>query len=542
MFSHALIRETLYEGMSRPRRARIHRRVGLALEASGPQRHVNALAHHFTRAAEPEDAERAVRYAVQASEEATRMLAHEQAAEHYGGALEVLERFRPEDRRQRCGLLLDLGEALVRSGERPRAWAVFREAAALAAELGDADGLARAAVGASRRYVQPPGVVDDELIAMLEQALDMTASEPSVTRVLLLARLCGALYYSERRQEMRRLSAEATVLAAELGDPLAAALAAAARRRAYWGPGHLERRLADSTQLLRAAREAGEPDLTLQGHAWLVVDLLETGDRAAVEAQIEAFTAGARQLRQPLFTWQAAVWRAMKALLAGHLSSADRLAGEALSAGIRAEGVTAPQYYSIQLLAIRREQDRMAELEGPARELVKTNPERPAWRAALALLLCDAGRLDEARDELSALASERFADIPQDGDWMTAMTLLADVAGALEDRDRAAILYELLLPYRNASVVIGIAAVCLGSTARYLGRLALAMGELEMARGHLEQALVVNQSLRAPVQVAHAQLDLAAALGPGPQAQELIAAAAGTARELGIPALSRRLA
>ena len=33
-FSHALIRETLYEGMSAPRRARIHRRVGEALEAA----------------------------------------------------------------------------------------------------------------------------------------------------------------------------------------------------------------------------------------------------------------------------------------------------------------------------------------------------------------------------------------------------------------------------------------------------------------------------------------------------------------------------
>ena len=34
-FDHALIRETLYEGMSRPRRALIHRHVGEALEAAG---------------------------------------------------------------------------------------------------------------------------------------------------------------------------------------------------------------------------------------------------------------------------------------------------------------------------------------------------------------------------------------------------------------------------------------------------------------------------------------------------------------------------
>jgi DNA-binding SARP family transcriptional activator len=540
-FAHALIRETLYEGMSQPRRARIHRRVGLALEASGPQRHANALAHHFTQAAEPEDADRAIRYALQASEEATRMLAHEQAAEHYAAAIDLLRRFHPEDRQQRCRLLLDLGEALVRSGERPRAWGIFREAAALAAELGDSGALARAAIGASRRHIQPPGVIDEDLIALLEQALASTPDEPSVTRVLLLTRLAAALYYSERRDQMRRLAAEATVVAARLGNPQATALAAAARRRAYWGPGHLERRLADSTQVLRAAREAGDIDLTLQGHAWLVVDLLEAGDRAAVEAQIEAFTVGARQLRQPLFTWQAAVWRAMRALLAGHLTTADRLAGEALSAGVRAEGVTAPQYYSIQLLAIRREQDRLAELEGPVRELVKNNPHRPAWRAVLGLLLTEAGRQAEARAELTGLADVRFDEIPVDGDWMIAMTVLADVAVALGDADWAQLIYELLRPYGNTNVVIGIAAVCQGSTARYLGRLALVMGERNTGLEHLEQALAVNEALQAPVQAAHTRVDLAAALGAGEQARSLTDAAARTARELRIPALSKRL-
>ena len=66
------------------------------------------------------------------------MLAHEEAAEHYARALEVLERFRPEARAPRCELLLALGEARVAAGERPQAWATFREAAALAARLGDA--------------------------------------------------------------------------------------------------------------------------------------------------------------------------------------------------------------------------------------------------------------------------------------------------------------------------------------------------------------------------------------------------------------------
>jgi DNA-binding SARP family transcriptional activator len=539
-FSHALIRETLYEGMFGTRRARIHRRVGVALEQQGDERNTNALAHHFTRAADSQYAERAIRYALAAGEQAGAMLAHEQAAEHYARALEVLEQFEPDALGRRCELLLELGEARVRGGERPRAWPAFREAAMLAARLGDGDALARAAIGASRRYVQPPGVVDHELIGMLDQALAMTSG--GLTRVSLLSHLCGALYYSEERDRMKVLSAEATEIAGALGDPVATALAAAARRRAYWDPDNLEQRLADSGRLVRAATEAGDIELTLQGNAWLAVDMLEHGDLAGLEAQVQAFTAGARRLRQPLYLWQVAIWRTMRALLAGHLSTAERLASEAFSAGIRPESETATQYYAIQLLAVRREQARMGELESALREQLTNNPHRPAWRTGYVTLLVETGRLDEAQAELDRLAGDGFAEIPRDGDWIVTIVLLADVVASVRDAERSAILHELLLPFADRTVVIGLGTVCLGSVARYLGRLAVVTRDAAAARGHFEQALRVNRELQASVQLAHTQLDYAQLLGSGSEARALVAAARATADELHLPAIARRAA
>jgi DNA-binding SARP family transcriptional activator/tetratricopeptide (TPR) repeat protein len=536
-FAHALVREALYAGMSSNRRARLHHRVGLALEEAGGAP-VGALAHHFTRAVEPQDAERAIRYALEAGAQATEMLANEEAADHYERALEVLERADPTSRERRCALLLELGEARTRSGERPAAWPAFREAAALAVQIGDSASLARAAIGASRRYIQPPGVVDEEMISLLEQALELTSGERTVTRVVLLSRLCVALYFSSRQDRMRRLSAEATSIAAHIGRPEAAALAAAARRRAYWGPGHLERRLADSTQLLRAAREADDSELTLQGHAWLVVDLLEVGDRTAVEAQVEAFTAVAEGLRQPLYLWNAAVWRAMLALLDGHLGEADRLATDALTSGIRPEGITAPQYYAIQLLGIRREQLRMAELEPAARELVASNPARLAWRAGIATLLSDTGRPDEARAELEALAE--VAVIPPDGDWMITIALLSDLAAELGDAARAETLYAQLAPHAETAVVVGVGALCMGSSARYLGRLALAMERREDALHHLEHAIARNTALGATVHLAHSRVDYAVALGRGARARELLDEVEATVREFDLPFVARR--
>jgi tetratricopeptide (TPR) repeat protein len=547
VFSHALIRETLYEGMSVPRRARIHKRVGEAIEATQGRRqarYLPELAHHYTRGVvDAEDAEEAIAYALRAAEQATTMLAHEEAAEHYARALDVQGRFEPEATRRRLELLLALGEARVRGGERAQASSAFREAAALAEQLGEGAALARAAVGASRRYVQPPGVVDTELIEMIERALEF---EPGRTlmRVRLLACLCGAIYYSPDRDRMSALSQEAIDIATELGDPEARAYACGAQRRVLWDAPHLQDRIEASTEMLTLARQIGNLELQLQAHAWLVVDLLERGDRDAVDAQMEAFSAGADRLRQSLFEWTGIVWRAMRALLAGALDRADRLAAEALAAGAPAEAVTASQYYAIQLLAIRRDQGRIGELEQATRRAVAENPARPAWRAALANVLCEEGRLEEAREEFERLAEHDFEDVPKDLDWMIAMTLLSDVCADLGDADRAALLYERLEPYADLNVVIGLAAACLGSAAGFLGKLAATMGRAERAVEHFERALAANAALQAPGCLARTQVDYALALWDSgdPRAGELLDAAAEAAARHGLVAVARKVA
>ena len=549
LFSHALIRETLYEGMSVPRRARIHKRVGEAIEAAQGRRqgrYLPELAYHFTRAvADEEDAEEAITYALRAAEQATTMLAHEEAAEHYARALDVLARFQPEATARRCELLVAVGEARVRGGERAQGSTAFREAAALAEQLGDGDALARAAIGASRRYVQPPGVVDGELIAMIERALELQP-ERTLVRVRLLSCLCGALYYSPDRERMLALSQEAAEIAAELGDPEARAYAYGAQRRVLWDPPHLQERVEASTEMLTLARQIGNLELQLQAHAWLVVDLLERGDRDAVDAQMEAFKAGADRLRQPLFEWNVLLWEGMRALLTGSLDRADQLASQALAAGGPAEALTATQYYAIQLLAIRREQGRMGELEHAARRLVADNPSRPAWRAALATLLCEEGRLPEAEEEFERLAAHDFEDVPRDLDWIIAMTLLSDVCADLGDARRAGLLYAMLKPYAEVNVVIGFAAVCLGSAASFLGKLAATMGEPELAAQHFERALAANGELPAPGCLARTQVDYARAIlssaeARDPRADELLEAAAAAAAERGFGAVARRV-
>jgi predicted ATPase/DNA-binding SARP family transcriptional activator len=111
-FSHALIREALYEQLGALRRARLHRRVGEALErlyGDDTDRLVE-LAHHFHEAAAEGETERAHTYALRAAEQAIARLGYEQAEDQLRRGLQVLDRSRSD--RQRTERELELQVAL----------------------------------------------------------------------------------------------------------------------------------------------------------------------------------------------------------------------------------------------------------------------------------------------------------------------------------------------------------------------------------------------------------------------------------------------
>ena len=113
-FTHALVRETAYDAISRTRRLRLHRRVGRALEhlhAADPAPYLGELAHHFVAAAEPGHADEAVRYATAAGDRAMEQLAYEDAGGQYRAALATLALADSATDDQRCDLLLALGAA-----------------------------------------------------------------------------------------------------------------------------------------------------------------------------------------------------------------------------------------------------------------------------------------------------------------------------------------------------------------------------------------------------------------------------------------------
>src|SRR5205085_704994 len=92
-FSHALVWHTLYDELTAARRARLHRRVGEALEAlhgDDLDEHLPSLARHFGEAASQGQARKAADYARLAAERALQQAAHEDATGYLEQALSVL--------------------------------------------------------------------------------------------------------------------------------------------------------------------------------------------------------------------------------------------------------------------------------------------------------------------------------------------------------------------------------------------------------------------------------------------------------------------
>jgi DNA-binding SARP family transcriptional activator len=96
-FSHALVRRTLLERLSRAHRRRIHARVAEALRATPPEA-LPEIAHHLCEALPGVDRDLALDYAVRAAEQATADLAYAEAVELFTRALSLLP---PEHERRR---------------------------------------------------------------------------------------------------------------------------------------------------------------------------------------------------------------------------------------------------------------------------------------------------------------------------------------------------------------------------------------------------------------------------------------------------------
>jgi class 3 adenylate cyclase/tetratricopeptide (TPR) repeat protein len=539
-FAHALVREVVYAGLRVTERVRLHHRVGEAIERhSQPDldARLAELAHHFLQSSTIGDADKAVEYASRAGKLALDMLAYEQAAGHFEGALQALELTPPGDGYRRGELLLVLGEAQRAAGDLAAARASYEQAAAAAKRIGAAELLAQAALGLGVEFTV--GVVDDVEVRLLGEALTALGDVDSQLRARVLARLAKALLWTRQEDHRAALSEQAVQVARRVGDPGTLAAVLHDRHMAIWGFANAEERLAITGEEIDLAEGCGDRDLAVRARASRIANLLELGDMQTMEIEIARHDHETHRLRQLQYRWHIPLLRASQAAIAGRFAEAEQLAEEGLAVGRRTHHQGVLLFHLGVVIAIRFGQGRFPEVLDVLQETDQRYPSLAVWRCAVAYALVEAAGDNEALVEFERQVKDEFALVPRDHLWTTCMAFLGLTCAALHDADRAAKLYELLLPYaryNNRMTRIGIGS--LGPIAHYLGLLAVTMARWDAAADHFHAATQMSTRMAAPVFLANSRYHYAQTLLATPdrekEARELIDQALAGAHALGV--------
>jgi DNA-binding SARP family transcriptional activator len=501
-FAHTLIREVLYEELAPGRRAQLERRVGEALEAlygEDTEPHLAELAHHFYRAVPVGGADKAIDYSSRAGDRAAGLFAFEEAVRLYEMALAATS-----DDVSRGELLLTLGEAQARAGDTPASKTTFRHAAELAASQRHAEQLARAAIGYGGRLIWDVSRDDEYLVPLLERALGALGEEDNALRVRVMARLAGGPLRERAEDAGRRrsLGKQALEMGRRIGEPATLAYALHGYITSHLTPEFTVEQVETANELVRVALEAGDLERALEGYDLHLTASVELGEVTAARADLDAMTALADELHQPAQRWVVAVYQALFALLEGRFDEAETLIAETRTLGERSQSWNAVVTYGLQHYVLLREHRRLGEIEDLVRQAAATYPTYPIWRCVHADMLAELGSTAEARIELETVAAEDFAGIPFDEEWEVSLCFLAETASRLEEKDQAAALYRLLLPYADR-VAISYPEISLGPISRVLGILASSTANWSDAEQHFEAALETSERIGARPFLAH---------------------------------------
>jgi DNA-binding SARP family transcriptional activator/tetratricopeptide (TPR) repeat protein len=502
-FAHELVRDTLRDGLGTVRRIRLHRAVGEALEALHGVRnpaYLAEFAYHFSAAAPGGDALKAVLYGQKAADQLVARLAYEDAIPVYERALDLVATYDVGTAATRNDLFIGLAWALRSSGRLAEARVQLDHAVDVARGSGDPVRLARSVLGhgggAFWGWWEEFGVTDTGLIAQLEEAIGALGVDDSWLRCELLGRLAVELYFSAPRPRRDALSEAAVDAARRLGEPNALAAALAARHVAVWRPENLAERLALADELVDVATGAGLLERELTGRHLRMIDRFEAGDVQGSDRELARCQAIAEEIGQHSYSVQLAWFVAMRELLAGNLAESERLAHAAFEQNVAANESAAWMALGAQLFHLRREQGRLNELETVSRQAIVTQAHvGTTWRIALATILVEDGRLEEARPILDALVADDLAALRVDLLRPIELRELAEQAAVLDAADAAAVIDRHLDTIVGEVLMLGTGHLCGGPTAFARGLVARTLGRTDEAIDHLARAVELADGL-----------------------------------------------
>lgn len=472
-FSHALVRDTVYQGVSAPRRARWHASAAAALAELRPD-DAERLAHHYLRADGEDAARMAARHAAIAAERADRRFAPHEAARLWHDVLDAQARAGDAEPRARLDARMGLVRALAITGDLDGS----RRQRSAAIEHAEALGDPRQTAEVITAFVVPALWTrndDEALSAQVVAASERTLTAGTALGPDLRSRLLSTIALELRGTTDPRGDASARKAQELAEDPETLAIALNARfMHSFCRAGLAPVRAKIADELIAI----GDPAFDILGHLVGVQAAAALADFTTADEHADAVTAIAVGQGLPLvgiFTdWYGAMRLSLTADAAAAEAAYRRAAVRLAASGMPGmeEGLLPLALLGLGLRHGRKVEDRD-----------DWGPYEP-WCRPLALL--DAGRVDEAR-----VAAGAIPPSPRDLMLEARLCLEGRIARGLDDLPRMRRVYAALLPAAGELAGAGSGAVVFGPVAGHLGDLATAMERPEEAAAHYERAAAI---------------------------------------------------
>ena len=489
-FTHSLIGESLAARMSGIRKARLHTQIAAVLESDHGS--IDQLAHHLLRGATAGDPVAAATLALAAAEEAAVLHDHTSAIDLIERGLAVLDRL--DDDELRAKLMIALATGRKHKTHYTQSHAAAKEAFRLAKRSGDGELMVRAALAfcgqwrEDRRfgvawlgYWNPPGPALD----MLSQCLDKLP--PGQLRVMALISYASQLFGEYYNPDEARLITE-EALAEARQDPQLELRAAALSQQMFTLQRQmsLAEREANVTEALQVAYDLATPERIVGAERPNAILHLDRDDMDGARATIEVtrnVLGKEDDAKLALFVDSMPI---ALDLYQGRLDQVDQAITAAMATYERV-GPGALDLLGIQYATLLRERGRLNEVEELMRWKVTGYP-GPAYGTALAMVLAEQGKADEARNTLADFGDGSIETGGEGVLQFMTTAFYAETIMALGDRHRAESLYRAMAGAAGRVVAMYHGIAIFGSGSLYLGRLATLLGRFDEADAHLTAA------------------------------------------------------
>jgi DNA-binding winged helix-turn-helix (wHTH) protein len=506
-FSHELLRSVLYDSLSPAERRRSHLLTAQAMEQrmeAGEVWPAAELAYHFRCALPDGDPRKAVRYSIQAGQEATRVYAYADGARYMRHAREALDLVERPSASLRVRLLLQ--QALLLRGHSSLEFEpLIREVISAARSQGFGVQLAYAGLllGPYRGFPAASGSR-----AVLEEALTLLPDSELGPRAAVEARLASIppLVFdgAEARAHLQRAREHADTS----GMPLAIYNVRMAELYLNFSP----RERAQAAEAMREIEQlCRTPGLSMTVQAALLeahraVAALQDGELASMHSALDRGLARSQKLDVDL------QWMFLRMRALARIAEGDTAGGTQQLMSLERPERSKRAFASDLLCAV----DTCLIFQLPnslPREqllsLLAADPDDPPNIWALKVrTLTAAGFMIEAGRQLAEVPSARLAALPCDRDYLGTLGSLTRAALALDARDYLEALVPLLQPYAQWFAT-NIAFYVEGSGAQLLGLIAARMGRPAEAQQLLHEGIALSERRGLGACAAQARLELA---------------------------------